>query len=246
MISMKEFYLSIVELANKVAKVPFAKSLLKPIYYPFKKKIEKLNSSSFRSNALEVLECFDKALTSNGIDYCLAFGTMLGAVREKGFIKHDQDIDVLMWKEDYSEKLNECLSSVGFKRIHCFLVEDGTLGREETYEKDGVSIDIFYIYPAFNKIPYCCDFVNYGDAPTLRASMKKYGRVLPRRIEIPIKKSFTRVPFEHLMLPIPVNANEYLECRYGKSYMIPNPDWTIDSYDNFIIKWPDVFAVYNH
>ena len=50
---------------------------------------------------LRLLEYFDSVCTSMGLKYYLVFGTLLGAVRHKGFIPWDADIDVAMFREDY-------------------------------------------------------------------------------------------------------------------------------------------------
>ncbi len=51
-----------------------------------------------------VAEVFDK----NNVKYMLAFGSLLGAVREKGFVPWDDDLDFLILEEDY-EAAVKCL-----------------------------------------------------------------------------------------------------------------------------------------
>lgn len=53
---------------------------------------------------LDMLFKFDNVCKRNGLTYYLIDGSLLGAVRHKGFIPWDDDIDVTMPREDY-EKL---------------------------------------------------------------------------------------------------------------------------------------------
>lgn len=217
----------------------FLKIFLSPLYQRYLSMLNRHRNSLFRQNGMKVLKQFDECLTRNGFQYTLAFGSMLGAVREHGFISHDLDMDVAMWIEDYTPRLRKCLKEYGFKLFHELTVDEGKSGREETYELNGVTIDIFYIYPAMDQYPYCCDFVGHEDVPAFSDSMKKYGYIIARRLQLPWKKELQRVPFGDAMLPIPVNAHEILSFRYGEDYMTPNPDWHYTDANKYTTVWEE-------
>lgn len=66
--------------------------------------MEKLKSEFDRKRLhLAMLEYIDKLFTKEGIWYSLAYGTLLGAVREKGFIPWDRDADIYVRYCDLSK-----------------------------------------------------------------------------------------------------------------------------------------------
>lgn len=110
---------------------------------------------------LDLLISFKKVCDANGLNYSLGGGTLLGAVRHKGFIPWDDDIDVMMPRDDYDRFIDYCKNNTTsfnllsiytdanygylFSKIYnpnTFLTEEKSnrLGCET-----GVSIDIFPI-----------------------------------------------------------------------------------------------------
>lgn len=108
---------------------------------------------------VQMLEYFDRFCRMHDLKYWLAFGTCLGAVRHKGFIPWDDDVDVMMFQDDY-DKLLACFEEdddyaiqslesdlhylMGYAKLrdkHSIVNEDGP--NEEKCRFHGCFIDIF-------------------------------------------------------------------------------------------------------
>lgn len=96
---------------------------------------------------VKLLEMFDLICRENNLQYWIDFGTLLGAVRHKGFIPWDDDIDLGMARDDY-EKLIE-LFSKGFPKNPDLVLEFENNGKNKCFVKishkhsENLFLDIF-------------------------------------------------------------------------------------------------------
>ena len=107
---------------------------------------------------LGLLKELDRFCSLNELRYYLACGTLIGAVRHKGFIPWDDDLDVFVPEPDF-KKLSEIYSSDKFELVTCFnskahpytfarLIDKRTYSLAGTVESFGLGIDVYIIYGA--------------------------------------------------------------------------------------------------
>lgn len=87
-----------------------------------KHKTDYLSTEELHSALLTILVEFDRICRKHDLKYSLCYGTLLGAVRHKGFIPWDDDVDVIMPRPDY-EKFY-LLAHQGELSEHFMLSED--------------------------------------------------------------------------------------------------------------------------
>ena len=112
---------------------------------------------------LDLLHEFDQVCRKHGLKYYLDGGSLLGAIRHKGFIPWDDDIDLIMFRADYNRLLKiapdafrhpyffqHACTDVGYRRGHAQLRNSRTCGALD-YEllkvkfNQGIFIDIFVL-----------------------------------------------------------------------------------------------------
>lgn len=69
--------------------------------------MNKMTLSETKDELLSILVTFDRYCKKHGLRYYLCGGALIGAIRHKGFIPWDDDIDVLMPRPDYETLFNK-------------------------------------------------------------------------------------------------------------------------------------------
>ena len=107
----------------------------KNIYLPYKRrkkqKLCKIKHELLEKEGKNLIAAFSQCCIRHNISYWLEFGTLLGAYRDKQFIKNDIDIDVGVYLKD-AHILYKALTEQGFKLVREFHVV-GENGLEQTY-----------------------------------------------------------------------------------------------------------------
>jgi len=79
------------------------------------KKTDKFDLKKLQFQEIEVLDEIVRICDKHQIDYFLVGGTCLGAIRHKGFIPWDDDIDIAMLREDYERFIDIAIKELDDK-----------------------------------------------------------------------------------------------------------------------------------
>ncbi|MCQ2482206.1 MAG: LicD family protein [Clostridia bacterium] len=110
---------------------------------------------TIKNTTTQILIDIDQFCSENNITYFLAYGTLLGAIRHDGFIPWDDDLDIMMPRQDYDRFIKEYKSNrfklakprdpgyyFTFAKVH----DDSTVVIENTSYNEhvyGMYVDIF-------------------------------------------------------------------------------------------------------
>ena len=166
-----------------------------------------------QDTALEALRIILSILSKYDVKPYLLWGTLLGAIREHGFIPHDNDMDLGVLQCEV-EKLEKAIPELYSNKVKIC-----------KYKKN-------YIY-SFMYNGVICDIDVFRK--TIFPYSLRYGIILEEFIPKRLFKSFEEYDFCGLKTYIPSNPEALLEYTYGKDWRIPKkggsgmltPKWMI-------------------
>lgn len=132
----------------------------------------------YRNIQLNILLALDSFCRENRINYSLAYGSLIGVVRHKGFIPWDDDIDLYMLRPEYNKLINllpeildgkyklACLEKDNkWNRAYSKFYDIRTIIKEQVNNNTGIGVGID-IFP-LDEIP--------GDINEYQPFLKKMG-----------------------------------------------------------------------
>lgn len=189
-----------------------------------KKEAKRVTPDEIKQIQLEMLDEIDSFCRQHNIRYSLAFGTLLGAIRHKGYIPWDDDVDIIMplpdmlrfKKEFMSEKLIYCdIDTVPYYDLHF-----SRIAYKPTYSISGMIMTSYGVcidlYPVVGMADNDNEISTFLE--TLQPLYKKRLRLISLRNSIihrlPLKtipgyKATIRKFYERVLFHYPFETSQY-------------------------------------
>lgn len=134
---------------------------------------KQITPDEVKSIQLDMLKEIDEYCRKNNIRYCLSYGTLLGAIRHKGYIPWDDDVDLIMpypdlvrFKKEFKSK---CLRILDIDTCEYYQWQFPRICHISTYGKAGflrksygVNIDLYPVVGIVDDKEKIQDFLEEG------------------------------------------------------------------------------------
>ena len=206
------------------------------------KVMEKEILSKLHKVMIEIFDEFVRICEVNNFTYLLSGGTLLGAVRHKGFIPWDDDIDVSMPRADY-EKFIKVFNSIENSKYYLLqmnkpyyykyfkLCKKNTIFADpEATDYTGIFIDVWPLDKSFRFLL------------PLHTFLIKFSRILYRlktntytKDQFIMNRPYIRILFKPISLLFPVKFYESMEklClvfnKFNAGYVVDFTTWHVEA-----------------
>ena len=181
-------------------------------------------NKAFAQYGLETLEKAGQVAKSCNCRLFLAFGTLLGAYRNKGFIPYDCDLDTAMLASERTDAFVAAMEAAGLRHIRQYYVKATGRVCEDKFDYKGVHIDVHYYYKDEQGNLFC-DLCMPHETKDWRSANASDG--FPAIIRTCPDTTFSEKEFLGLQCYMPDNTEAWLKALYGEHFMTPDPKWSM-------------------
>ncbi len=194
---------------------PFFQKCWRSVVIPYRRR-------RLQKHGFDCLGRLHTILVEHGIDYYCDYGTLLGLVRDRGFIPHDDDIDISLSVHERRKpsEILRILLSKGYRYIHGFVYE-GRVIEFSVMDRTGISIDFFVTVAA----PGECK--RYFDGLFWFPNVNYPSETANSVVRSVFLDSAKNVPLEigGIVCLVPSNREEMLASVYGETWRTPIKDF---------------------
>ena len=199
---------------------------------------KKISIDELKKIQIGILDYIDNFCRKNNINYWIDTGTLLGAVRHKGYIPWDDDIDIGMLRDDYEKfiKLFNKDNKTQYK-FHCYeidknwyfpygkVLDENTImyePDEETGIKTAVFVDVFIYDNIINDEKIIKKMYKKRDLYTKLSNLQNNKHFVSLNKQ---KYNFIRYPFYLLMQLFPKRYFVKKNIKNSKKYINSNTNY---------------------
>ncbi len=184
----------------------------------------KRQNRAFIKYGIEALREAVAATDECGGKLFMAFGSLLGAYREKGFIPFDYDLDMGLLAEERKEQLIDAMRRHGFTLLRQYYIKATGRICLDKYDYKGVHVDVHYFYHQEHGGLYCDLCLPHESKPWREANATDGFPTIIRTVP---DSTFSKYDFLTEKVYMPDRAEEWLRTLYGDHFMTPDPKWTM-------------------
>ena len=189
---------------------------------------EQRKRAALAAEGMSLVADLEKILQDAPYTYFIAYGNLLGLVREGHFLAHDNDLDYAISVNEGSpwEDLEKRLVANGFTKCRQFLI-DGKV-HEQSYCRDELTVDFF-------------GYLDGEEYSRWYGFCRRDGYIYDDRYDMHILethfspiKSVKQLEFNGVMVTVPADPERFLEDAYGPGWRVPDPTWSGEKESNRI------------
>lgn len=196
---------------------PMTKPCYLAAYRIWSNNIYKKKAQQLQTEGLSLLTRLLKDLGNYHTPVFIAYGTLLGVIREKGFIPHDCDVDFGIVSNQLDD-LKDFLFNKGYKITHGFEYQNNLV--EFSIDINGINID-FFRYENREDLGFgSYVFHSDSDLGELQGKERHVAFVSCTPITNTITYEVSGIDFI-----VPENFEKYLSDIYTENWRIPDPNW---------------------